>query len=343
MTEACAMAASNTWSAAVALAAFVATRPARAAEPVSIWYRTAEGCPTAAEFLEGLSAHAFTAKVARAGDRIDFVVTLGRDERGSSGTLERQSARGTVAIRQVAAQSCEAVAQALMLTLALSADPDATPSATQTPAVPESPHDTEDATPPPAVPLPPTAGAATEPPDRSPQRGREIERSPWHPSFGAHGSIGTLADGGALFGGSAFVDVAFDRGARPRGRVSFVASLAAPTDALSLALLLGRLEVCPATVGRTLSFGPCAALDMGSLRVRSSAIGGRSDAAFWSAAWTLLRGAYAPSPVWALELEGGASVPLTHYEFAGGEPRQVLAETRRLTFGLAAGARFGWP
>jgi hypothetical protein len=74
------------------------------------------------------------ATIARAGDRIDFVVTLDRDQRGSTGSLERQNSGGTVAIRQVEATSCDAVADALALTLALSTDDDPATGAPVQPA-----------------------------------------------------------------------------------------------------------------------------------------------------------------------------------------------------------------
>jgi hypothetical protein len=317
-------------------------RPARAAEPVSIWYRTAESCPNAQAFLERLSAHAITATLARAGDRIDFVVTLGRDERGSSGSLERQSAQGTVALRRMEAASCDAVADALALTLALSLDPNAPPASATDPARAPAPAGAQNEAQNSASRPPPAAAAKAPQTSDAAPHSSESQPSPWQPGAGVHGSIGTFA-GAALFGGNAFLDVVFERGMRPRARASFVAGFAAPTDTLNLALLLGRLELCPLSVGRTLRFEPCVALDLGSLRARNDAVGGRSESAFWSAAWVLARGAYALSPRWALELEGGVSAPFTPYAIEGGEPRAVLADTGTAAFGLGAGVRVAWP
>jgi hypothetical protein len=325
-----------------ALGALASAQPAHATEPISIWYRTADSCPGAQAFLDRLSAHAIAATLARAGDRIDFVVTLGRDERGSSGSLERQSAQGTVALRQVEAASCDAVADALALTLALSLDPNAPPTsspdrAARTPA----PAGAQNEAPNSASRAPVAAAPAKQTPAAAPDA-IDSQTSPWHPGAGVHASIGTLA-GAALFGGSAFFDLRFDRGPSPRARGSFVVGLAAPTDTLNLELLLGRLELCPLAAGSTLSFEPCVAIDLGSLRARNEAAGGHTESAFWSAAWALARGAYVVSPRFALELEGGVSVPLTPYEIEGGEPRTVLADTGAVTFGLAAGVRVAWP
>jgi len=311
-----------------------------AAGPVSIWYRSADGCPTASSFVERLAAHDVDATLARAGDRIDFVVTLGRDERGSSGSLERQSAQGTVAIRQVEAASCDAVADALVLTLALSveppgSEPPASAPASEAPATPHGP-----------APEAERAAAAVLTPSRvdtSPATVAGSEPRAWRPSFGAHGSIGTLTGGAALVGGSAFADLSAAAGWRSRARLSFVAGFTAPSDTLNVELLLGRLEGCPIALGLRWTFEPCVALDLGSLRARNSGTGGTSDAGVWSAVWGLVRGAYEPSRSWAVELEGGVSVPLSHYALAGGEPRHTLAETQRVTFGLAAGVRVGWP
>jgi hypothetical protein len=320
------------------LAAVVVWTGNAQAAPVSIWYRSADGCPTASAFVERLAAHDVDATVARAGDRIDFVVTLGRDERGSSGSLERQSAQGTIAIRQVEAASCEAVADALVLTLALSADPAATaPPAPVTSEPVVAPRE------PPPETRTPAAVAPPSPADGGPRSAAVSETRAWLPSFGAHGSIGTLTAGAALIGGSAFIDVSAAAGWRPRARLSFVTGFTAPSAALNVELFLGRLEGCPITLGRRLTFEPCVALDLGSLHAQNSETGGTSDAGFWSAAWGLVRGAYEPSPAWAVELEGGVSVPLSHYTLAGGEPRHTLSETQRVTLGLAAGVRVAWP
>jgi hypothetical protein len=327
----------------ILLALFTACPSAVAAEAVSIWYRAGDGCPNAAAFLERLTPHPVVATIARAGDRIDFVVTLDRDERGSTGSLERQSSGGTVAIRQVEAASCDAVADALALTLVLSADPDAATGARTKAAStgPVSPPATAEETPPMAKPVraaTPTATSLAIPP-----RAAVNQPSPFRPSFGAHASIGTFAESSTLLGASAFVDLALERGPRPSARARFVAGFAAPGETLNLQLLLGRLEACPVTIGSDLSLVPCVALDLGALRAENEEVGGHTDTGLWSAAWALGRLAYAPSLLWALELEGGVSVPFAHYELTASDQRRILAETKRVTLGLSAGVRLAWP
>jgi hypothetical protein len=92
-------------------------------QPAGIWYRSAEGCPTGPEFLERLRSAGVEARLAEAGDRVDFVVTLGASSGMSSGRLEKQTRSGTVAIRQLDGASCEQVAEALALSLALAREP----------------------------------------------------------------------------------------------------------------------------------------------------------------------------------------------------------------------------
>jgi hypothetical protein len=90
---------------------------------VSIWYRTSEGCPSGDDFVQRLADLGRAAHLADAGDHIDFVVTLGVGTPKSSGRLERQTTGGTVAIRDVEAENCSQVSEALALSLDLALGP----------------------------------------------------------------------------------------------------------------------------------------------------------------------------------------------------------------------------
>jgi hypothetical protein len=104
--------------------AWLVAAPCYAEPPQAVvWYRSAEGCPDAAGFLERLGDRASLARVADAGDYVDFVVTLSASEQDTSGRLERQTERGTVAIRKIRDRECARVADALALSLALALDP----------------------------------------------------------------------------------------------------------------------------------------------------------------------------------------------------------------------------
>jgi hypothetical protein len=319
---------------------------AGAAEPVSVWYRSTEGCPGVEAFLARLETHAVTAAPARVGGRVDFVVTLGKDEQGSSGTLERQSAQGTIAIREVHAASCDAVADALVLTLALTVDPDATP--TPGSAAEASGARTAASTAP-AAELPANATeqpVATAPVSVSADQGPASNRaastpsSPWRASVGAQGTVGSFMGTRALYGVNASVGLRYERGPRPSARAGFVAEWSSDARAeLDVRLLLGRLEACPALLGRVVTFEGCAVLELGSLRAENTAPSGTADEGVWASVWALGRAGYALSPLWGLEFQAGLAVPLTHYDLSAGVPARVVAETNRIGFGLGAGTR----
>lgn len=92
--------------------------------PIRVWYRSSEGCPDGDRFVGRLSELGRRATLARVGDRVDFVVTLAAEPEQSTGRLERQTERGTVAIRQLDASACSEVAEALALSLELALAPD---------------------------------------------------------------------------------------------------------------------------------------------------------------------------------------------------------------------------
>ncbi|HWO08879.1 MAG TPA: hypothetical protein VNN80_05345, partial [Polyangiaceae bacterium] len=91
--------------------------------PLSVWYRSSEGCPEGSVFVARLAELGRPATLARVGDRVDFVVTVARTPDASSGRLERQTARGTVAIRELDAARCDEVTEALALSLEIALDP----------------------------------------------------------------------------------------------------------------------------------------------------------------------------------------------------------------------------
>src|SRR5690349_11532312 len=89
-----------------------------------IWYRSGEGCPDGAGFLQRLEARGVRARLAGVGDPIDFVVTLGVDGDGARGLLERQTKTGTVAIRRLDGGTCDEIADGLALSLTLADAPE---------------------------------------------------------------------------------------------------------------------------------------------------------------------------------------------------------------------------
>src|SRR4051812_9995401 len=93
------------------------------AEPPAVWYRASEACPSGAQFLEKLAENARHARLAQAGDHIDFVVTLVANRDETVGRLERQTNSGVVAIRELRDATCGQVADALALSLGLALTP----------------------------------------------------------------------------------------------------------------------------------------------------------------------------------------------------------------------------
>src|SRR5689334_11514042 len=106
-------------------ATLAGSQPASAAgvRPALVWYRSADGCPDGAAFLARLEARGVRARLADVGDPIDFVVTLGNGPEGARGLLERQTDTRTVAIRRLDGGTCEQVADAIALSLAVANTP----------------------------------------------------------------------------------------------------------------------------------------------------------------------------------------------------------------------------
>jgi len=318
-----------------------------------VWFRGAEGCPSGDVFLARLREHAVEGRLAGVGDRIDFVVTLGQKDGESSATLERQSAEGTVALRELHGSSCGAVAEALALTLALAVDPDATaPDGSE--ARPSEATSAADLAPTPDAAGNAPTSASTETPSPSPPLATRKPTSalahtatapvgagerPARWLLGLQGSVGSIAGGAPLWGGAAFAELHATRGLMPSARLSLAAGEAkAPIPNVTLSLVAGRLEGCPIFLGTTIAAGACAAFELGRLGASSSATGGRADASVWSTLWAIARLRYLPpGSGFSAEIQGGLNAPLTRYRIAGDVPVRTLVQVRPVGVGLAAG------
>ena len=297
--------------------------PAGAGVPLSIWYRSSEGCPEGATFVARLAELGRQATLARVGDRVDFVVTVAAAADASSGRLERQTSRGTVAIRELDAARCEDVTEALALSLEIALEP-----ANETAAGAGAPAST-DAT---------RAGGE----DRAPERARAAQAARVL-QLGARGSLAKgiapgWAPGGALFAAlRAPTDVAL------AGRVSLGMAGAADTVAgvdVDVLWLGGRFEGCVFELGSgALSLQPCAGVELGMLRASSSGGAARSDRGFWGAGLGLLRGSLELDPTFALEAEVGAALPFVRYA-VGSSLGGDLFRTEPVVAELGVGARW---
>jgi len=153
----------------LAVLALTFAAPALAeALPPAVWYRASESCPNGAQFLDKLAENSRNARLAQAGDHIDFVVTLVADGKGTVGRLERQTNSGVVAIRELNDATCEQVADALALSLGLALAPGQTSAAPVVAQPAEPAQGTADAAASEAPgPPPPTTSAASESPATS--------------------------------------------------------------------------------------------------------------------------------------------------------------------------------
>jgi hypothetical protein len=246
--------------------------------PVSIWYRSSEGCPDGAAFIARLSALGRQSALANVGDHIDFVVTLAARLTTSAGRLERQTARGTVAIRELEAARCEEVAEALALSLELALEPHTEPAASVSAVRGDTPKLPNDAAARPSserTELPParTLPAAL---DATPlaASGESSEAEPPF-RFGAQGRVATGISPAPAPGATLFVELG-DPADEVAARLSLNGVYRETTVAsveLDVAVVAARLDGC-ALGWRTgvFSIGPCVGLDVGLLAAAPPAL-----------------------------------------------------------------------
>lgn len=322
-----------------------------AAEP-SIWYRTGEGCPDGASFLARLENRGIRGHLAAVGDRVDFVVTLGTNGERSSGRLERQTSGGTIAIREVEDDRCEAVADALALTLALTFDP-ASHDPPETAVAAEQPAAPSQAGPPPAsgATALPTAVAASEhsaapsppehtaPPTEPDEQGAAEEQG--RVRLGAALAAWDLFQGPLLLQAGPFAEVeAAASFVLPRAslRLALQGGLRPDADAsVQVWLAAARVEACPLALGRgSVSVRPCAGLDAGAIGASAAGV---DDTALWSAAAAHARFNVDLGQL-GLEAQAGGIVPITHYEVKPAGSRDTLEKTSGIGFAGGVGVSF---
>jgi len=305
---------------------------------VKIWYRTTDGCPDGSAFLARLRELGRNARLASVGDRVDFVVTLAAEAGSSAGRLERQTERGTVAIRELGAARCEEVAEALALSLELALEPASPGSSSEALAAPEPALSLSTA---PAL-LP--NGSASAAPDAAPTApsARELtpDESPWR--LGAQATLETGIAPGPSPGVALFVELGA-RGGVASARFSARGSYReARADGASLAvgLVAARLDGCAfGWRTTTWSVAPCLGADGGLISADSPDAPGRSDRGVWGSAFGLVRGSVRAGPHLFPEAEVGLGVPFTRYVF-GGPNSGELFQTEAVLLRFALGVRW---
>jgi len=334
-------------------------RTASATEPEAVvWYRASDECPAGPAFLAKVPQRAPRARLAEAGDHIDFLVTLlaGRGE--TVGRLERQTQRATVAIRELRDASCEQVADALALSLALALEPASPSSPAEAPAPTEvavsTSTDTTTATTPVAeaeppvpaagTPLPPAPDRATAPPTKDaaaplPTLRRRRSARAWSAGVDAGVLSGVLPT--VAFRGSVLVTAPTPLAALPALALRFGASAAlgsASTEVGSVErfIVAGHAEACPwRSGGAGFGVAPCAALEVGVTGASDSRPTSRHGVGLWAAPGAMLdASAHLAGPI-SLGLSGGGLVPLVRSELAAGS--KTLYRSEIVNFVASAG------
>lgn len=291
-----------------------------------VWYRGAEGCPSSTEFLASLGGKA---RMAQAGDHIDFVVTLIATPSGTSGRLERQTEAGTVAIAEVEDPECRNVADAIVLTLSLAVHPPGAPSGiTSTPTPRDRPGPASSPGPlSESHPGSPPRTAETEPAAGSSRPSEPVPPAPSRPRWllVAQGGISTVLTPEIAAAGAVLLDFEPAAGAASGSyRIGALGLASSPEDPtvgrVDHWVAAARLAGCPVAIGRDpVTLMPCAVLDIGATGARAARATGLSASGQWLAVGGVARVRSWVSRGLAVEAELGAVVPLTRYETTSGD------------------------
>lgn len=309
----------GTTLAAIAIVAPAQAQVAPSRAPAVVWYRSSEGCPDGDAFLAKLGEKASLARLARGGDRVDFVVTLGASTDGSQGRLERQTQNGTVAIRELHDDSCSNIADALALSLALALDPESQTTAADVDSAPAAAEPDATRVEAPGPTPAPRVRRQSVPP--GPPSLPSTSRWPW--SVGLDGGVVTSVLPTPLLRLDAFAELRRQgRGWSLRaGPAVLTGSTHADTGEVRLWIAVAHVDGCPLALGSdVVQIAPCAAFDVGAIHV--SAVG--ADTGFWAAFQGLVRVRLQIGGPFTLEAHGGGDFPLTRYEIRagpGGPPR----------------------
>lgn len=164
--------------------------------------------------------------------------------------------------------------------------------------------------------------------------------SGWQPRLGAQLSMETGVAHALLPGAALFVGIG--QGAWS-ARFSLRGAYAEPDAVvpLRIALLTTRLEGCWAWTLGDVALGPCAGVELGTVRAESSGDGGHRDGGFWGGAATHLRASWHVSRLAEIEAQIGALVPFVRYDFealSGG----TVTDSAALGLTAALGGAFRW-
>jgi hypothetical protein len=324
-----------------------------APESVTIAYANAAGCPEEAAFLGQVTARIRRSVVwVKSGGSVRIVTTLSQESRGATGQLEVERVETAPTRREFTAETCEEVAAALALVVALTLDPNARTEplpATPPPPAPASPE--EPAAPPSVVtPLPPPSPRApatlpTRPP-APPPPSSPLRYVAW---------FGPVVGADAGYAPEALVTLGLSGGARLvwGARLSSALQLTplwGKTGTTGPAVDLGRfgwslarVEACPVEVRLTpvLTFSPCLAGEVGRLAARGEATSVVPTAVDrWWAAPGLTAALHLDLADWFVRLSGEGLFPVIRDEFVFRNPDLSVHRPSAFAYGARLGVGF---
>ncbi|MBK7581147.1 MAG: hypothetical protein IPI67_13145 [Myxococcales bacterium] len=297
-------------------------------------YRADEGCLDHAGFVAQIAARARDAEHAPGRGEQMFVVRIirsGEEWQGQVELWQDESPRG------VTGATCDSVAKALALIVAVALDPTIALDLSQPPSVPSD------------APLP----RALEPDsDNAPERVPEVPRGGTMGLFGAGGVVSSGPAPRTLYGAHLFGELGVDGRAGPGFRATISrASTGVRTlgsGAARFVLTTGRFDACPAAIqtGDLLLTG-CASVEGGVIQAEGLARGDLQSPDSVTRPWFELgvatRFSWVLADRYRLELFGGAAAPLTRRAYVFENPREVVHEppllVGRAGFGFSAETR----
>jgi len=336
-------------------------------EPVHITYGAVAACPGRDAFIAQVRARTSRARVAAEGELgRTIAVSVQPTGRGFFGTLVLTTPNGETSTRDVSAESCHEVVEALALITALTIDPEANTRPLREVAAPPSTTPTQPGTPQPLPPQPASASSPAQPPTPAPAASAAPTRSPAAPAAALPpaappdeagptstetrlvvGAQGEIRVGGVaphwVLAPRLFLEFGSAAGTlfSPLGDLSIAGTsthVEADVGDAQLLWLVARVEGCPLnlTGDDTAGLRPCATFEGGILRgVGRSKPGGvpeleESDTATmaWLSAGVLMRLQLALTDWIELRAEGGLAANLSQpsFVFYQGERRVLVYE-----------------
>jgi len=320
---------------------------ARDAAPAPVAYRAPASCPSAEEFSAQVAAR--TPLFLGDGD-LSIRVELFELPQGLRGRVELVRA-GKVTAREIDAERCAELVEALSLVVAILIDPNADTRPVPVGAPAEAPVPA----PPPrrVVPLPgPKLASPDErwPDDADVEAGEPTEKPPrrWAIEAGS----GVVAEGavapGLVVGPRVFVGAWFEQAvpitldlSAARLWSGTITGLSSGSASMVLDVL--RLDACVFEWKRSVfSVEPCVGVEAGVLRVEGThPAGPSSHNLFWGSAGAELRGSVWYRDLLRVSAEVGAGVPFVHYRLSfQGEPPIHETPPVGLFLGFGLAVRF---